>query len=89
MLSHLHKEELFLFPRLYPKEVDHKKTARFSGNLFLKIVSGMCFHLIHSLDTHDDADWYSGPDSLSPGTAAALGLLLIMVEKRVEVRYSV
>ena len=46
MLSHLRKEELFLFPRLYPKEVDHKKMARFSGNLFLKIVSGMCFHLI-------------------------------------------
>lgn len=29
VLSHLSKEELFLFPTLYPKEVDHKKTARF------------------------------------------------------------
>lgn len=59
MLSHLSKEELFLFPRLYPKEVDHKKTARFSGNLPLKIVSGMCFHLIHTLDTHNDAEHHT------------------------------
>lgn len=31
-LRHLNKDELFLFARLYPKEGNHKKTARFARN---------------------------------------------------------
>lgn len=75
-LSHLYKGELFLFTRLYPKEASHKKTARFSGSSFLKIVSDTYFNLIQTLDVRDAMEcvlisrrtvlWYSScPQSTS------------------------
>ena len=57
ILSHLNKDGLILFTRLYPKEVNHQKTASFSGILLLKIVLDVDLNLVQTLDVCNTAGY--------------------------------